>query len=159
MNFKVQGATDCDQQKKCFSSHKEIRVILQVKTFKTAFHFSLAGASSPPPDFRSHQVTGNSPTWMAGGALPSSYGGHHLSPAAVLGPRHQREAGVQPGGASSLMLLCSSVSTVHPGESAPTPRQLHPRDLFHIHPSLSRSCQVPTRSAGHYHLWNQHNHS
>ena len=46
MNFNAQVATNCEQQNKYFSSHKEIRVILHVKTFKTAFHVALAGDSS-----------------------------------------------------------------------------------------------------------------
>lgn len=47
MNSEVQGATDCDQQSKYFSSHKEIRVIFHMKTFKIAFPVPLVGEAHP----------------------------------------------------------------------------------------------------------------
>lgn len=167
MNFKVQGATDCEQQNKSFSSHKEMRVILRVKTFKTAFHVALAGDSSllqTLDDISLQAMVSHGNSWRhVTFLLPS--------PSPPRPPRLSwvRDASGKRGSHSSLKRRPASGSpvlpspTAHPGESAQSHLLIPPQGFCFTSTHLSsKSCQFILRGlldTPIYEFSNDHSHS
>ena len=159
MNSEVQGATDCDQQNKYVSSHKEIRVIFHMKTFKIAFPVPLAGEAhhcrlQMPPGYRQWF-----PTEVDEGTWPSSYPHPHPHPgcpgspvpAGSRGPTAVYR-GVQPHTLRFSHSPSRRICPVPPVNSTPG-------NLFHI---SSKSCQVILQGLSDtpvYEFSNDHDHS